>query len=124
MRGTKRAATSDTAPVFSSNDPFVSMLICVFSFWARLQIFFFFGGNVWMWVQMQSKRVVMASPLDGLKAEQSNPQLPLDMKRAESSKQHVRALNTQFARFLIYPSNSFYLFSLQIGYCSFCCLFS
>lgn len=124
MRGTKRAATSDTAPVFSSNDPFVSVLICVFPFGQRSHFLFFFG-NVWMRVQMQSKRVVMGSPLDGLKAEQSNPQLPLDMKRAESSKQHVRALNTQFARFLILPFNSFYLsFSLQIGYCSFVCLFS
>ncbi|XP_057763742.1 uncharacterized protein LOC130985011 isoform X2 [Salvia miltiorrhiza] len=39
----------------------------------------------------------MGSPFDALKADQSSPQLPLDAKRAESSKQHVRALNTQFA---------------------------
>ncbi|KAH6759608.1 Pleckstrin homology domain superfamily protein [Perilla frutescens var. hirtella] len=68
MRGAKRAAISDSAPIFNSNDSF-----------------------------MQSKRVIMGSPFDLLKAEQSNPQPPLDMKRAESSKQHVRALNTQFA---------------------------
>ncbi|XP_047951012.1 uncharacterized protein LOC125196515 isoform X4 [Salvia hispanica] len=45
----------------------------------------------------ESKRVTMGSPLDALKPDQSSPQLPLDAKRAESSKQHVRALNTQFA---------------------------
>lgn len=50
---------------------------------------------------MQSKRVVMGSPFDSFKAEQSSSQLSLDTKRAESSKQHVRALNTQFARSLI-----------------------
>lgn len=44
-----------------------------------------------------SKRVIMGSAFDAPKAEQSTPQLPLDVKRAESSKQHVRALNTQFA---------------------------
>ncbi|XP_042051116.1 uncharacterized protein LOC121796337 isoform X4 [Salvia splendens] len=45
----------------------------------------------------ESKRVTMGSPLDALKPDQSSPQLPLDAKRAESSKRHVRALNTQFA---------------------------
>jgi len=31
----------------------------------------------------------------------------LDMKRAESSQQHVRALNTQFARFIFYFISKF-----------------
>ncbi|KAL8556945.1 hypothetical protein ACS0TY_004426 [Phlomoides rotata] len=43
---------------------------------------------------MQSKRVTAGSIFDAQKAE---PPISLDMKRAESSKQHVRALNTQFA---------------------------
>ncbi|KAK6137570.1 hypothetical protein DH2020_028690 [Rehmannia glutinosa] len=68
MRGTKRAAISDSTPIFNSNDSF-----------------------------MQSKRVIMGSPFDANKAEPSIRQPPLDVQRAESSKQHVRALNTQFA---------------------------
>ncbi|KAK6158121.1 hypothetical protein DH2020_005435 [Rehmannia glutinosa] len=68
MRGTKRAAISDSTPIFNSNDSF-----------------------------MQSKRVIMGSPFDANKAEPSIRQPPLDAQRAESSKQHVRALNTQFA---------------------------
>jgi len=32
---------------------------------------------------------------------------PLNMKRAESSQQHVRALNTQFARFIFYFMSTF-----------------
>ncbi|EYU38996.1 hypothetical protein ABFS82_01G080100 [Erythranthe guttata] len=69
MRGTKRSAISDSTPIFNnSNDSF-----------------------------MQSKRVTMGSPFDPQKAEPSIRQPPLDTQRAESSKQHVRALNTQFA---------------------------
>ncbi|KAL6556346.1 hypothetical protein OROGR_005634 [Orobanche gracilis] len=67
MRGTKRSATSDSTPVFNPNNS-----------------------------NMQSKRVIMGSPFDVNKAETSI-QLPLDVQRAESSRQHVRALNTQFA---------------------------
>ncbi|KAL2516794.1 Pleckstrin-like proteiny (PH) domain superfamily protein [Abeliophyllum distichum] len=71
MRGTKRFATSDSTPIFNSNDSF-----------------------------LQSKRVIMGSPFDAQRAEPSNQQkqlAPLDTQRAESSRQHVRALNTQFA---------------------------
>lgn len=39
----------------------------------------------------------------------STPQL--DMKRAESSQQHVRALNTQFARFIFYLTSTNFAFS-------------
>ncbi|KAL3362209.1 hypothetical protein AABB24_014870 [Solanum stoloniferum] len=50
--------------------------------------------------QIQGKRI-MGSIFDSQKAEQSQPQTmkapQLDMQRAESSRQHVRALNTQFA---------------------------
>lgn len=50
--------------------------------------------------QIQGKRI-MGSLFDSQKAEQSQPQKvkapQLDMQRAESSRQHVRALNTQFA---------------------------
>ncbi|TMX01485.1 hypothetical protein EJD97_024448 [Solanum chilense] len=49
---------------------------------------------------IQGKRI-MGSLFDSQKAEQSQPQKvkapQLDMQRAESSRQHVRALNTQFA---------------------------
>ncbi|CAA2978905.1 uncharacterized protein LOC111371790 [Olea europaea subsp. europaea] len=71
MRGTKRFAASDSTPIFNSNDSV-----------------------------MQSKRLIMGSPFD---AQRSEPSIqlrqlpPLDMQRAESSRQHVRALNTQFA---------------------------
>ncbi|KAK4389351.1 hypothetical protein Sango_2272100, partial [Sesamum angolense] len=68
MRGTKRSAISDSTPIFNSNDSF-----------------------------MQSKRVIMGSPFDAQKVEPPVQQPPLDVQRAESSKQHVRALNTQFA---------------------------
>ena len=49
------------------------------------------------------------SPFDVHRAEPSQQQSvgtpPLDMRRAELSRQHVRALNTQFARsFLFYSS--------------------
>ncbi|KAL0312667.1 UNVERIFIED_CONTAM: UDP-galactose/UDP-glucose transporter 4 [Sesamum radiatum] len=47
--------------------------------------------------QMQNKKVIMGSPFGTQKVEPSVQQPPLDMQRAESSKQHVRALNTQFA---------------------------
>ncbi|XP_015083407.1 uncharacterized protein LOC107026831 isoform X1 [Solanum pennellii] len=50
--------------------------------------------------QIQGKRI-MGSLFDSQKAEQSQQQKvkapQLDMQRAESSRQHVRALNTQFA---------------------------
>lgn len=49
-------------------------------------------------MQMQSKRVAMGSLFDAHKAEPSTRQPALDVQRAESSKQHVRALNIQFAR--------------------------
>ncbi|XP_022849712.1 uncharacterized protein LOC111371790 [Olea europaea var. sylvestris] len=71
MRGTKRFAVSDSNPIFNPNDSF-----------------------------MQSKRVIMGSPFDAQRSETSiqPKQLPpLDIQRAESSRQHVRALNTQFA---------------------------
>ncbi|XP_009628507.1 uncharacterized protein [Nicotiana tomentosiformis] len=51
--------------------------------------------------QIQGKRIMAGSIFDPQKAEQSLPQTmktpQLDMQRAESSRQHVRALNTQFA---------------------------
>ncbi|KAI3468805.1 hypothetical protein Pfo_025468 [Paulownia fortunei] len=68
MRGTKRSAISDSTPIFNSNDSF-----------------------------MLNKRVTMGSAFDAHKTEPSIRQPPLDVQRAESSKQHVRALNTQFA---------------------------
>ncbi|XP_055821439.1 uncharacterized protein LOC129889975 isoform X2 [Solanum dulcamara] len=50
---------------------------------------------------IQGKRIMAGSIFDSQKAEQSQPQTmkapQLDMQRAESSRQHVRALNTQFA---------------------------
>ncbi|KAL3818121.1 hypothetical protein ACJIZ3_004026 [Penstemon smallii] len=67
MRGTKRSAISDFTPVFNSNE------------------------------SMQSKRVTLESPFDGRRAEPSVFPQPLDTKRAESSRQHVKALNSQFA---------------------------
>ncbi|XP_057511824.1 uncharacterized protein LOC130793969 isoform X1 [Actinidia eriantha] len=49
----------------------------------------------------QSKRIMAGSPFDVHRAEPSQQQSvgtpPLDMRRAELSRQHVRALNTQFA---------------------------
>ncbi|XP_019155801.1 PREDICTED: uncharacterized protein LOC109152617 [Ipomoea nil] len=49
----------------------------------------------------QNKRILAASPFDSQRAEPSQqlsvPTPQLDMQRAESSRQHVRALNTQFA---------------------------
>ncbi|XP_075508624.1 uncharacterized protein LOC142545362 isoform X2 [Primulina tabacum] len=73
MRGTKRSAISDSTPLFSSNDS-----------------------------SMQNKRLIMGSQFDARKAEPSSIQQrqPLDMKRAESSRQHVRALNSQFASWI------------------------
>ncbi|KAK4338360.1 hypothetical protein RND71_042847 [Anisodus tanguticus] len=51
--------------------------------------------------QIQGKKIMAGSIFDSQKAEQSQPQTmktpQLDMQRAESSRQHVRALNTQFA---------------------------
>ncbi|XP_073287868.1 uncharacterized protein [Primulina huaijiensis] len=73
MRGTKRSAIPDSTPLFSSNDSY-----------------------------MQSKRLIMGSQFDAQKAEPSSIQQRhmLDMKRAESSRQHVRALNSQFASWI------------------------
>ncbi|PIN19912.1 hypothetical protein CDL12_07404 [Handroanthus impetiginosus] len=68
MRGTKRSSISDSAPIFNSNDSII-----------------------------QSKRVTVGSPFAADKSESSIQQPPFDMLRAESSQQHVRALNTQFA---------------------------
>ncbi|XP_057463269.1 uncharacterized protein LOC130753294 [Actinidia eriantha] len=49
----------------------------------------------------QSKRIMAGSPFDVHRAEPSQQQSvrtpPLDMRQAELSRQHVRALNTQFA---------------------------
>ncbi|XP_028799206.1 uncharacterized protein LOC114754587 isoform X2 [Neltuma alba] len=73
MRGTKRFAASD--PNSDSNE-----------------------------TAFQSKRIMEGSPFGFLRAEPSQPPVvttqPLDMKRAESSQQHVRALNTQFASWI------------------------
>ncbi|XP_073132915.1 uncharacterized protein [Henckelia pumila] len=73
MRGTKRSAISDSTPLFSSNDS-----------------------------SMQSKRLIMGSQFDAQKTEPSSIQQRqmLDTKRAESSRQHVRALNSQFASWI------------------------
>lgn len=73
MRGTKRSAISDSTPLFSSNDS-----------------------------SMQSKRLIIGSQFDAQKAEPSSIQQRqmLDVKRAESSRQHVRALNSQFASWI------------------------
>lgn len=69
MRGTKRFASSDSKSF--TNDS-----------------------------EIQGKRIMAGSIFDSQKAEQSQPTVKtpeLDMQRAESSRQHVRALNTQFA---------------------------
>ncbi|PHT57938.1 hypothetical protein CQW23_00301 [Capsicum baccatum] len=71
MRGTKRFAPSDSKSFTNDSE------------------------------EVQGKRIMSGSIFDPQKAEQSQPQtmkMPqLDMQRAESSRQHVRALNTQFA---------------------------
>ncbi|KAK4260524.1 hypothetical protein QN277_003623 [Acacia crassicarpa] len=73
MRGTKRFSASDPNP--DSNE-----------------------------TAFQSKRIMEGSPFGFHRAEPSQPPVgstqPLDMKRAESSQQHVRALNTQFASWI------------------------
>ncbi|CAI9093926.1 OLC1v1029535C2 [Oldenlandia corymbosa var. corymbosa] len=74
MRGTKRLATSDFNP-FSNND------------------------------SIENKRVLAGSAFDTQRAEPSQEQSvvaspPLDKQRAELSRQHVRALNTQFASWI------------------------
>ncbi|KAJ9147845.1 hypothetical protein P3X46_029961 [Hevea brasiliensis] len=70
MKGAKRFAVSDSAP--DTND-----------------------------TTFRNERVMAGSTFDAYRAEPSQQQLtatvPLDMRRAESSRQHVRALNTQFA---------------------------
>lgn len=57
-------------------------------------------------VQFRNKRIMAGFPFDVHKAETSQQQPTsapqLDLQRAESSRQHVRALNTQFARSLFY----------------------
>ncbi|KAF6160453.1 hypothetical protein GIB67_019222 [Kingdonia uniflora] len=76
MRGTKRLSQSDSNP--ATNDaPF------------------------------RSKRLIAASHFDAHREEPSRGAdgAPLDVQRAESSRQHVRALNTQFARY-IFPSTA------------------
>lgn len=55
-------------------------------------------------LQFRNKRIMEGSLFDVHRAEPSQQPTvatpPLDMKRAELSQQHVRALNTQFARFI------------------------
>jgi nuclear pore complex protein Nup50 len=55
-------------------------------------------------MQFRNKRIMEGSLFDIHRAEPSQQLMgeapQLDMKRAESSQQHVRALNTQFARFI------------------------
>lgn len=55
-----------------------------------------------MLMQFGNKRIMEGSLFDVHRAEPSQQQSmttePLDMQRAESSRQHVSALNTQFAR--------------------------
>jgi nuclear pore complex protein Nup50 len=55
-------------------------------------------------MQFRNKRIMEGSLFDVHRAEPSQQLMgetpQLDMKRAESSQQHVRALNTQFARFI------------------------
>lgn len=57
-----------------------------------------------MMMQLRNKRVMEGSQFGAHRAETSVEQSiatpPLDLQRAESSRQHVRALNIQFARFL------------------------
>lgn len=90
-------AASDSAPAFNPTDSFVSLF-----FYAH----FYPIHHLCDWkldadmVPMQSKRMTAESLFGAHKAEPSVPQPPLDMERAESSRQHVRALNTQFARFM------------------------
>ncbi|XP_020262152.1 uncharacterized protein LOC109838093 isoform X2 [Asparagus officinalis] len=54
--------------------------------------------------QLRSKRVMDAPSFDGHRAESSRQNrmegIKLDAKRAESARQHVRALNTQFASWI------------------------
>ncbi|PPS02139.1 hypothetical protein GOBAR_AA18531 [Gossypium barbadense] len=54
-----------------------------------------------------NKRVIAGSPFDAEKDEPSQQKLTakpaLDLQRAEPSCQHVKALNTQFARCISYP---------------------
>ncbi|KAI3925711.1 hypothetical protein MKX01_003270 [Papaver californicum] len=45
----------------------------------------------------KSKRIIEGSPFDSNRAEQPSRETKLDVKRAEESHQHVRALNNQFA---------------------------
>ena len=79
-------------------------------------------------MQFRQKRIMEGSLFDVHRAEPSQQPIAvppsLDMKRAESSQQHVRALNTQFARsiFLFYVNKfaftyfhiSIFLFSLYM----------
>lgn len=66
-----------------------------------------------MMMQFRNKRIMEGSLFDVHRAEPSQQPIvaapPLDMKRAESSQQHVRALNTQFARFIFYSMSTVFL---------------
>lgn len=66
-----------------------------------------------MMMQFRNKRIMEGSLFDIHRAEPSQQPIvaapPLDMKRAESSQQHVRALNTQFARFIFYSMSTVFL---------------
>jgi hypothetical protein len=66
-------------------------------------------------MQFRKKRVMEGSTFDGHRAElsqQLTATTTLDIQRAKSSRQHVRALNTQFARsnFLISVFIFYFLF--------------
>ena len=58
-------------------------------------------------MQFRNKRITVGSAFDIHRAENSQQQSmatpPLNMQRAESSRQHVRALNDQFARCSLFP---------------------
>ncbi|KAF4403928.1 hypothetical protein CsatB_003899 [Cannabis sativa] len=73
MKGTKRLAVSESRPAAGATNDSV----------------------------FRNKRIIVGSPFDAHKTEISKQQSmatpPLNLERAESSRQHVRALNTQFA---------------------------
>lgn len=74
--------------------------------------------SIFNMMQFRDKRIMEGSLFDVHRAEPSQQLMvatpPLDMKRAESSQQHVRALNTQFARFI------FYSMSTNLPFLDFC----
>jgi hypothetical protein len=72
-------------------------------------------------MQFRKKRVMEGSTFDGHRAElsqQLTATTTLDIQRAKSSRQHVRALNTQFARsnFLISVFIFYFLFFIFYFY--------